>query len=578
MMLFGGRVHRFSRKIVNRFCEAKFSTVPLKSALENVKLEDIPSLDEGSALKQLHHDYFSCNDASNLLNVRSGAYVEVPLDALTKFVPEGLNGDIKDEFKFSHKNMWMIRDTSKLVCKIIDHFETTLRSPTKSDNLVSQSVQQSLPVSHTEYINRPEWETARLKCSVFGKDVGSDNLDDINKYFEGKPIPNKIMLTGPRGAGKSTVLCQAVYHARSKGWLCLYIPNGWDHVQSGPYIEPVLGKVKVYDNPIMSTEALRGFWMAHKEQLKQLPIQNIAALEKYKPVLEEFRESWNRALSLQGRSELGFIEMRSIIKGDDHYGEDDSKDSQLLKKFDFLKFSPKTLEDYVLLGVALPEVAGAAFADLVAELRELETFRVLFVVDQYNTWRVNSAFSYEYEPVSGHQIAVPHALKFFGDNRNETENWKIKNGLCIAATSFKHIEGNKVTFENSKHLLPLRIRVPVYNQLEYLSAVSYYINNSAIDPTITLEDYLEYRMFSGSNPKLIRIESIPFFFPRSVWANRQEFRQQMLNSLSNGSSSEEDSTNIDDDEDFDDDDVSDDGSQDSDSKDRPKKPVKSAKK
>lgn len=368
------------------------------------------------------------------------------------------------------------------------------------------------------------------------------------------------IIQGPRGVGKSTILSQAVVHARLNGWLCLFIPNGWDHVQSGPYIEPVSGKEKVYDNPIMTTEALRGFWMAHKAQLKQLPIQKVEALEKYKPVLKDFKEAWNRALSLQGRSELSFIEMRSIIKGDDHYPESDSKDAPLLKAFDFLHFSPTTLEDYVLLGVALPEVAGAAFSDLVSELRILESLPVLIAVDQYNTWCVNSAFSYEYEPVVGHQIAVPNALRFIGNNKSSTDEWEMKNGLCIAATSFKHNEGGKVTFENAKHLLPLRVRVPVYNQTEYLSALSYYINNFAVDSTITLEDYLEYRIYSGSNPRLMRTESIPFFFPRSVWANRHEFRLEMLNSLSNGSVTEDDDeANVD--EDDDDDDDSDDGSE-----------------
>jgi hypothetical protein len=332
-----------------------------------------------------------------------------------------------------------------------------------------------------------------------------------------------------------------VVYARNNGWLCLFVPNGWDHVQSGPYIDPIPAKENVYDNPVMTTEALRGFWMAHKEQLRQLPIQNIDALKKYSTVIANFKESWHRALSLQGRSELGFIEMRAIIKGDDHYKENDSKDFVLLKKFDFLNFAPKTLEDYVLLGVALPEVAGLVFGDLVAELRNIDSFRVLFAVDQYNSWCVNSAFSYDYRSVMGNQIAVPHALNFFGNSRSEAESWHIRNGMCIAATSFKHTEGSKVTFENKKHVIPFRIRVPAYNQMEYLSAISYYMNVGAVDSAITSQDYLEYRIFCGSNPRLIRTESTPFFFPRNVWLKRHEFRQEMLNSLSNGSAVDDES-------------------------------------
>lgn len=307
----------------------------------------------------------------------------------------------------------------------------------------------------------------------------------------------------------------------------------------------------MFDNPVMTTEALRGFWMAHKEQLGQLPIQNINALQKYSVVMANFKESWHRALSLQGRSELGFIEMRAIIKGDDHYKDNDSKDAILLKKFDFLNFAPKTLEDYVLLGVALPEVSGLVFGDLVMELRNVESFRVLFAVDQYNSWCVNSAFSYDYRPVLGNQIAVPNALNFLGNNRDDAKSWHVVNGLCIAATSFKHTEGSKVTFENKKHLIPLRIRVPAYNQTEYLSAMSHYVNVGAVDQTITAQDYMEYRIFCGSNPRLLRTESTPFFFPRNVWAKRHEFRQEMLNSLSSGSAVDDENDDSDDDTDLD---------------------------
>lgn len=36
---------------------------------------------------------------------------------------------------------------------------------------------------------------------------------------------------GERGVGKSVVLNQAVYYARKKGWLCIFVPQGWEQVQ-----------------------------------------------------------------------------------------------------------------------------------------------------------------------------------------------------------------------------------------------------------------------------------------------------------------------------------------------------------
>lgn len=34
-----------------------------------------------------------------------------------------------------------------------------------------------------------------------------------------------IILDGPNGVGKSIALCHTVLHARSNGWLVLYVPH-----------------------------------------------------------------------------------------------------------------------------------------------------------------------------------------------------------------------------------------------------------------------------------------------------------------------------------------------------------------
>jgi hypothetical protein len=49
-------------------------------------------------------------------------------------------------------------------------------------------------------------------------------------------------LSGPKGVGKSTILNQAVLHARQNGWLVLFIPNGWAHVHDGNYVDPIYDK------------------------------------------------------------------------------------------------------------------------------------------------------------------------------------------------------------------------------------------------------------------------------------------------------------------------------------------------
>ena len=68
--------------------------------------------------------------------------------------------------------------------------------------------------------------------------------------------------------GKSCALNHAVYHARKRGWICIFIPNGWHHVNGGSFIEPVediTGIPDLYDNVMMSADLLRQFWYAHNK-------------------------------------------------------------------------------------------------------------------------------------------------------------------------------------------------------------------------------------------------------------------------------------------------------------------------
>ena len=48
-----------------------------------------------------------------------------------------------------------------------------------------------------------------------------------------------VARVGERGVGKSACLTHAVYHARKNGWICVYIPQGYDQVNGGPFIQPV---------------------------------------------------------------------------------------------------------------------------------------------------------------------------------------------------------------------------------------------------------------------------------------------------------------------------------------------------
>jgi hypothetical protein len=510
--------------------------------------------------------------SGNIYAVQEGGYVDLDAKELETYMPEGLAGEMDTEFEFSGRQTWMIRDPSKLLCRILDEFRGGAGVP-------ALSVHKKVVLPHLT--DRPEWKNSSLSVKWFGQELMPPPLETIASTSKGKgkgrrtamntaiasssssssssseatstvsgegsvvekvlselkdlasksgsaaskarAVPDKIVLTGARGAGKSAVLNQMVMHARKSGWLCLFVPKGWDQVQAGWYVEPVAplrpDLPAVYDNPFMSSQVLRGTWKAHSALLRSMPMKFPTAVQKYGPFLVRFKEAYDRAKSVSGRDNFSFRQMREIVEAEDFFPDQDRLDAPVLdgSRFDYARAAaPKTLEDLVLLGVAFRDLAGCVFMDLVAELKEVESVPVLIAVDQYNTWEVPSAFFFNQEPVMGKQLCVPHSLQFLSKKKADSDPWTLKNGICVCSTSHAHAEGRKETYENVSSSFPLVIKVPTYTQIEFLSSMTLYMHQNLVAPGTTTQELLAFRMLSGSNPHSVRKESVPFFFPISV--------------------------------------------------------------
>jgi hypothetical protein len=307
----------------------------------------------------------------------------------------------------------------------------------------------------------------------------------------------------------------------------LFIPKGWEQVQGGWYIEPVhgaKGDQTVYDNPFMSAAVLRGFWKAHAKQLKSIPIAHKKNLKKYQPYLDRFKENWLRAKSMPGREKMNFMQLREIVEAEDHFADQDELDKDVLAKFEYNgEYKPKSLEELVLMGVAFRDLAGQVAMDVIEELKDLESVPVLIAVDQYNSWDVPSVYSYRDKKVHSRELCVPHALSFISKKKADTDAWKLKNGICVAATSMRHSEGRNVKYEDSKSSLPLVIKVPCYSQTEMFAAASYYTNQKVVSEGVSTQELCTFRMYSGSVPWIVRTQSVGFFFPLAVAKHGEDF-------------------------------------------------------
>jgi hypothetical protein len=116
---------------------------------------------------------------------------------------------------------------------------------------------------------------------------------------------------------------------------------------------------------------------------------------------------------------------------------------------------------------------------------------------------------------------MPYALKFVSEKKDALSQWE-GNGddyvMCIGATSHRYPINKKrdkklVTYENSRSSLPLSIDVGGYSHVEFLAAVKFYIANGRIDPGISNQDILSFRMFCGNNPRTMFREPSNFFLP-----------------------------------------------------------------
>ncbi|KAJ1413363.1 hypothetical protein B484DRAFT_402061 [Ochromonadaceae sp. CCMP2298] len=476
----------------------------------------------------------------------TGAWVRVSEAEASRHFPEGFAGTTAEEFEFTGEPRWMVRDAGKLLCGLIDDFEAHKAGASSPASRAGFGAANTS--AHLQGLtDRPEWFDAVMHVEAYGRELlghtrpslkAAGDLSaerpagDLAVQYRAKLVKmqdnisqtgplDRVLLAGPRGVGKSVALSQAVLHARQNGWIVLFVPLGWRQVQAGTYVEPSLhtlpgSEAQAFDNHEMSVEVLRGFWRAHFEQLRAIPIRDAdTLLAKYAPYLADFKEALQRTLSVEsGSSKLSFSQLRALVDGEDNFPELDLLDADVLADLDFLKFQPKTLEDLVILGVALREISGSLFMDLVGELRELESSKVLFAVDQFNTWEVPSAFSYRGRKLMGKELCVPAALNFLSFRKDESAEYSLRNGFCIAATSEHYSEGKTVNYADQRKSIPLTVTVPAYSAAEFLSAGAYYTTRNVLPREMELPDFLALRMFTGSNPRLLRLQSLSFLMPR----------------------------------------------------------------
>lgn len=238
--------------------EKSSSSSPSKSSSNKsnqTNLVPLPPSSDGLELAKFYPEYFASKSNQSVYDMRTGSYQDVDEQDIAKYFPEGLAGEATSEFQFSRKKRWMVRDSTKVLFRLIEETEKALNYvphvqkadaevpvADNANGAASEGVPKIEGVGIHEAVNIPrltglrEWDNSELKVTYFGKELYS-NTPVPATDFEGfvltkgrgsplentidalkaaaaadkKPLPDRIMLSGTSlRCGSAVLVCLVV--------------------------------------------------------------------------------------------------------------------------------------------------------------------------------------------------------------------------------------------------------------------------------------------------------------------------------------------------------------------------------
>jgi hypothetical protein len=219
---------RLSLRLVNRSHKSIFQFSSQASSLNNIpsdvlkyKESDLVTNEEALQFKKYFRSHFLKEKCDNIQVVRTGTFIPLSSEDLKNSLPEGVPTSVSEEFEHTGKQMWMVRESTKLLCKLIDESEktlvrkssteipttieipatteipTTLEMPAASPEMPSASpeipsaspeipaaspeIQAYPPINIPKFTDRAEWATSKIKCHHFGIDLMTADVSKNNK-------------------------------------------------------------------------------------------------------------------------------------------------------------------------------------------------------------------------------------------------------------------------------------------------------------------------------------------------------------------------------------------------------------
>ena len=83
----------------------------------------IPTSEQLFSHKELDFDKTYLTKSPSIHTIKEGGYVLLSDDEIHRYMPEGLMGESNSEFEYTDIKAWMIRDSTKMLCRLIEEHE-----------------------------------------------------------------------------------------------------------------------------------------------------------------------------------------------------------------------------------------------------------------------------------------------------------------------------------------------------------------------------------------------------------------------------------------------------------------------
>ena len=164
-----GRVPQVPNRILRSFSTA----VNTESESSNIEIPEVvveELYNESSKSTFLLSDHYTLPSEKSFYEVREGEYMEISKEDIKTYFPEGLAGDTNEEFDFSGKNIWMVRDSSKILCRVLDNF-----SQGKAMSL-QKNVEPKVFLDGLT--DRPEWRGTSTSFQYYSRELTPEQQPD----------------------------------------------------------------------------------------------------------------------------------------------------------------------------------------------------------------------------------------------------------------------------------------------------------------------------------------------------------------------------------------------------------------